>query len=141
MRRSALLLTSVAALMLAGVGAASADTAQALVDNVWTCDGQTCLRVLPPGAATPMDDSGCNHQVCIYLRGNATSGYSSTGEGDNFYGKIHVWGPNLDVWGNDSNNPTASGNGRGRGRSCAEGWKRTSDNSYTSVGLPCVPVN
>jgi hypothetical protein len=44
-------------------------------------------------------------------------------------------------WSNDANDPVASGSGHGSGQTCAEGWKRTSDNSYTSVGLPCENVS
>jgi hypothetical protein len=107
----------------------------------WTCAGQVCLAVDPAGGITPMDNSGCNHQVCIYVTGDASNGYSSSGHGSGFYGHIHVWGPGgLDRNGDDANAPVASGSGRGRGQTCAEGWKQVTG-GYTSVGLPCVQVN
>jgi opacity protein-like surface antigen len=141
MRRTALLVASAAALLLAGAGVASADTAHPQVDKGWACAGDTCLRVLPDAAAVPMDANGCNHQVCIEVRGNAANGYSTVGRGSGFYGKIHVWGPNLNTWGNDANNPVASGSGHGSGQTCAEGWKLVSGTTYTSVGLPCEQVS
>ncbi|NYH77878.1 hypothetical protein FHR84_001192 [Actinopolyspora biskrensis] len=133
----------VAASMLIGTGAtsAAATTTQAAPSD-WTCEGEVCLRTLPAEETpTPKDASGCNHSVCIDVRGDATNGYSTVGRGYDFYGYIHVWGPNMNVRGPHSNEPTASGSGRGSGKTCAEGWKAISGGQYTSVGLPCVYVS
>ncbi|MFI0419219.1 hypothetical protein [Spongiactinospora sp. 9N601] len=85
-------------------------------------------------------DWGTNHDVYVECVGGADR-YSAVGRARNyFYGQIHLWGPNLDVWGPVGDWPSASGQGHNGGWVCAEGWRINPDGSRSSVGLPCVQV-
>jgi hypothetical protein len=135
MRRYAVLIVTVAALLLASGGTANAAPA-----THWTCDGQVCLTVLH-SSAVPQDATGCNGKVCIYVTGDASHGYSTSGQGRDFYGHIHIWGPGgLNVNGRTAWAPVASGSARGKGQTCAQGWQNITG-GYRSVGLPCEQVS
>jgi hypothetical protein len=107
----------------------------------WACDRDVCLSVRNERTAVhARDASGCNHRVCIEVTGDryhyTTKGYAT---GD-WFGHIHIWGPNMNYTGFDRNRPAAEAEGHGIGQTCAEGWMRNARGEWQSVGLPCKDV-
>ncbi|MEV4754938.1 hypothetical protein AB0J86_07475 [Micromonospora sp. NPDC049559] len=141
--RLAAVLLAVPLLVLGGASAASAAPAESVPRATgWSCDGDVCLRYVPQGAAAaPLDDSGCSRDTCIEMYGGA-GGYSAIGYADDyFYGHVDLWGPGLPFRnGPEGPSPTVSGNGRGVGAVCAQGWASIGGGRYESRGLPCVDV-
>lgn len=90
--------------------------------------------------AIPGCDWGTNHDVYVECQGGAGR-YTAVGRARNFFhGRIHLWGPNMDVWSDIRDWPSASGAGHNAGRVCAEGWRLNPNGTWSSVGLPCVWV-
>lgn len=90
-------------------------------------------------AAPPPSSHGCSLQTCITLTGTAAS-YRATGQGENFYGHVHIWGPGIDYNGPTGTNPVATRTSRGSGTVCAEGWEHLPNGTLRSKGLACNDV-
>lgn len=126
-------------LLLGSASAASADPVPQATG--WTCDGDVCIRYVPPTTVAPLDNSGCSVDTCIDVRGDA-GGYSALGYAEeDYYGHVDLWGPGMPFRnGPEGRRPTVAGNGRGVGSACAQGWAALGGGRYESRGLPCVSV-
>lgn len=138
--RLAAIVLAVPLLLLGTASAASAGPAPEATG--WTCDGDVCIRYVPPEAVAPLDADGCSVDTCISVFG-AAAGYSAVGYADDdWYGHVDLWGPGMPR-GNSGDHfrPTTNSSGRGVGAACAEGWASLGGGRYESVGLPCVQVS
>lgn len=140
MKRLIVLLLSAAGLTFGIACTASAANAPA-APTPWSCGGAVCMRVMPTVSVQPFNSHGCNGDVCITVTGNATTGYSTVGQGSGFFGHVQVFGPDLQTTGAEANNPVASGNGIGAGQTCAVAWMAVTGGGHTQVGKACESVS